>query len=95
MSYFAVDAEWSNGPEGTYTGHDEIRDAVKEVLRRAAWVFAEHEIRNLAITGNVVLTERVDHWATTDRRIDLPIMGAFEITGNKISAWRDYFHATG
>ena len=51
------------------------------------------EIENLhvAVRGNVVLTERVDTFTLGDRVAPLPVMGAFEVTGGKISAWRDYF----
>jgi limonene-1,2-epoxide hydrolase len=49
------------------------------------------EILNIATNGNVVLTERVDHVAYEGRTFHLRIMGAMEVPGNKISAWRDYF----
>jgi len=90
VAYFTVDAAWINGHLGRFSGHDEIRKAVEGYVRDAT--YANHEILNLAIVENVVLTERVDHWVIAGRKIDLPVMGAFEIAGNKISAWRDYFH---
>lgn len=49
------------------------------------------EILNLAVADNVVLTERVDHINYTGRMLHARIMGAFEIAGDKISAWRDYY----
>ncbi|MDA8341489.1 MAG: nuclear transport factor 2 family protein [Actinomycetota bacterium] len=48
-------------------------------------------IRGLAAAGHLVLTERVDSFAIGDRRLDLPVMGAFEEDGGRIRAWRDYF----
>jgi limonene-1,2-epoxide hydrolase len=50
-------------------------------------------VLNLAVTGNVVLTERVDHFVYDGKAIDARVMGAFEITDDKITAWRDYFDA--
>jgi limonene-1,2-epoxide hydrolase len=50
---------------------------------------------NLAVAGNVVVTERVDHFVFDGKTIHARVMGAFELAGDKITAWRDYFDATG
>ena len=40
----------------------------------------------------VVLTERVDNFVMAGgKNLSLPVMGTFEFTDGKISAWRDYF----
>ena len=49
------------------------------------------EIVNLAVAGNAVLTERVDHLIFDGKQHDARGMGAFEVSGDKITAWRDYF----
>jgi limonene-1,2-epoxide hydrolase len=49
------------------------------------------EITNLAVDGNVVLTERVDSFTVGDLVAPLPVMGVFEVVDGKIRAWRDYF----
>jgi len=49
------------------------------------------EIVNLAVSGIVVLTERMDTFTVGDVVAALPVMGAFQITDGRISAWRDYF----
>ena len=53
------------------------------------------ESRILAIAatedGSRVLTERHDAFVFGDRRVDVPVMGVFELRDGKISAWRDYF----
>ena len=49
------------------------------------------EILNLAVRGNVVLTERVDTFTLGGKAAPLPVMGAFEIRDGRICAWRDYF----
>ncbi|HEV8574090.1 MAG TPA: limonene-1,2-epoxide hydrolase family protein, partial [Dehalococcoidia bacterium] len=38
-----------------------------------------------------VLTERLDKFALGGKKIELPVMGVFELTDGKIAAWRDYF----
>jgi limonene-1,2-epoxide hydrolase len=49
------------------------------------------EIRHLAVDGNVVLMERLDHWIVDGKTIDTPVMGAYEVKGEEITAWREYF----
>ena len=50
------------------------------------------EILSIAENGNKVLTERVDRFEMPGgKKIDLPVMGTFEINNGKITAWRDYF----
>ena len=49
------------------------------------------DIRGLAVAGHLVLTERVDSFVRGDQRLDLPVMGAFEVDHGTIRAWRDYF----
>jgi limonene-1,2-epoxide hydrolase len=67
------------------------RDAVRAYM--AAWPVdaCEWAILNIASRGNIVLTERVDHFVRGDDRITVPVMGAFEVVDGKIARWRDYF----
>jgi limonene-1,2-epoxide hydrolase len=48
-------------------------------------------IRNLAVDGDTVLTERVDEITVNGIMAPVPVMGTFEIRGGVIAAWRDYF----
>ena len=49
------------------------------------------ETTNLAVRGDVVLTERIDTFTVGEKVASLPVMGTFEIRDGKIGAWRDYF----
>jgi limonene-1,2-epoxide hydrolase len=49
---------------------------------------------NIATNGNIVLTERLDRFARGEDRINVPVMGAFEVADGKITHWRDYFDMT-
>ena len=90
MAYFAEDATWLPAFSlPTYSGIKEIREAVKGFL--SAMTKCDIEIVNLAVAGNVVLTERVDRVIYKGKSDDAPGMGAFEVSGDKITAWRDYF----
>ncbi len=51
----------------------------------------EFQVRTIAASGDVVLTERVDVFNAPGTRLELPVMGTFELRDGKIAAWRDYF----
>jgi limonene-1,2-epoxide hydrolase len=93
MSHFTIDALWENVPIGAVSGHEDLQKAV------GGWVSHitsfDAEILNLAVAGNVVLTERVDHVVMDGRVVNAWVMGAFETEGDKIVAWRDYFDMGG
>lgn len=89
MSHFSADAIWDNVPIGVAHGYDEIRVAVQQYLSHLSDM--SMDVLNLAVEGNIVLTERVDHFVWDGKAIDARCMGAFEVSGDKITAWRDYF----
>jgi limonene-1,2-epoxide hydrolase len=90
MSYFTADAVWDNVPIGPVSGQDGIRELIASFLKFTT--SADMEILNLAVAGNVVMTERVDHLGLGPETMHARVMGVFEITDGKIAAWRDYFH---
>jgi limonene-1,2-epoxide hydrolase len=89
MEYFADDAVYHNIPVAPVTGKDAIRATIAGFTAGVDSI--EFRMRNLAADGDVVLTERVDVFVTPTVTIELPVMGTFEVTGGKITAWRDYF----
>jgi limonene-1,2-epoxide hydrolase len=89
VGYFADDAIWDNVPLGAVSGRDQIRKSVQGYVDRTTQ--GNIEILNLAVAGNVVLTERVDHFVYEGESVHARVMGAFEVDGDKITAWRDYF----
>lgn len=90
MVHFAPDATWLPGfGFPTSVGADEIRQAVEGFV--GGMTRCDIEILHLAVIGNVVLTERIDRLVIDGRALDAPGMGTFEVTGDKITAWRDYF----
>ena len=91
MAFVADDATFLPGfTFPTYSGIEEIRKAMEGFLK--VMTKCDIEIVNLAVAGNVVLTERVDRLTIDGRPVDAPGMGAFEVSGDKITAWRDYFY---
>lgn len=89
MSYFADDAVYHNIPMEALHGADVIRAGIGRFVGELA--SAEFELKHVAANGDVVLTERIDRFLMGSRTIELPVMGAFELRGDKIAAWRDYF----
>lgn len=89
LAYFAADAVYHNIPIDPVQGSEAIRAMLEQFVAPAE--SAEFEILHLAVRGNVVHTERVDHFRILGRDIALPVAGVFEIEGGKIAAWRDYF----
>ena len=87
--YFTEDAVWWNSPWKPVEG----REAIRESLRRGAQSMTAlpWEVRHIVADGDVVLTERVDHFMVRDTRVSVPCMGIFELRGGKITAWRDYW----
>ena len=88
-SYFTEDAVWWNAPWNAIHG----RAAIRETLRRGAarMTALPWEIRHIVANGDIVLTERIDHFVVGDTRVSVPCMGIFELRDGKIAAWRDYW----
>lgn len=87
--YFTEDAVYHNIPLEPIHGRDAIRSFLTGFLAGAT--SAEFRMDNLAASGNLVMTERVDAFSIGDRKIAIPVAGVFEINDGKIAAWRDYF----
>jgi limonene-1,2-epoxide hydrolase len=89
----ASDCDYRNipVPNDQHIGPDAAHDVLSRL--RDNWDI-RLEVVNLVASPTTVLTERIEHFA--HRRgekpsFDLPVMGAFELRGGKIIAWRDYF----
>jgi len=89
MDYFRADAVYHNMPGPPVKGIEAIRAAIARFL--GGWTATTWEVLNIAAAGNVVLAERVDRTDGGGRHVDLPVAGVFEVEGDKIKAWRDYF----
>ena len=89
VEYFTADAVYHNIPVDPAVGHDAILALLNMFM--GAIDRLEFQVRNVAATGNTVLTERVDVFHLPNGKIELPVMGTFEVKDGKIAAWRDYF----
>lgn len=88
-SYFTEDAVYHNIPAQPVRGPEAIAAVFQGFLAQVesrGW-----EVLRQVADGNLVMNERIDRFAAGDRIIELPVAGAFEVRGERICAWRDYF----
>jgi limonene-1,2-epoxide hydrolase len=90
LAFFTDDAVYHNIPLESAKGKDAIRGVINTFLPMARSL--HFKVLHSASAGNVVFNERVDIFDLGNgKTISLPVAGVFEVTGSKISAWRDYF----
>jgi limonene-1,2-epoxide hydrolase len=87
--FFTEDAVYHNIPMDPLTGRDLIKSFIAGFAGGAEKI--EFRVRNIVADGPVVLTERVDVFLLPNGKVELPVMGTFEVRDGKIAAWRDYF----
>ncbi|MFL6205697.1 MAG: limonene-1,2-epoxide hydrolase family protein [Acidimicrobiales bacterium] len=89
ISFFSDDAVYHNIPLAPVVGPDQIRTTIEGFSGGVEQIV--FRVDAIAANGGTVLTERHDIFTFANGEIDLPVMGAFEVTDGKITAWRDYF----
>jgi limonene-1,2-epoxide hydrolase len=89
IAFFTEDAVYHNIPLDPVVGPAAIRATLESFT--GAVESLEFRMLAIAANGNTVLTERVDVFNFPSSSIELPVMGTFDIAGDKISGWRDYF----
>jgi limonene-1,2-epoxide hydrolase len=87
--FFTDDAVYHNIPMDPLTGREMIKSFIAGFAGGAEQI--DFRVRNIVADGDVVLTERVDVFVMPNGKVELPVMGTFEVRDGKIAAWRDYF----
>jgi limonene-1,2-epoxide hydrolase len=87
--FFTDDAVYHNIPMDPLTGRDTIKSFIAGFAGGAEQI--DFRVRNIVADGDVVLTERVDVFVMPNGKVELPVMGTFDVRDGKIAAWRDYF----
>ena len=92
-AFFTDDAVYHNIPLAPITGREAIANNIASFIRPGAPGIESIQFRiiNIAANGPVVMTERVDVFKLPNKSFELQVMGIFEVSDSKISAWRDYF----
>jgi limonene-1,2-epoxide hydrolase len=90
MGFFTEDAVYTDGPRGTYRGIDAIKAELQSMVQMVPSTTAD--IKNLVVSGGIVMVERVDIFEMQGKSFDVEISGAFEVNGDgQITRWRDYY----
>jgi limonene-1,2-epoxide hydrolase len=90
VAFFTDDAVYHNIPLDPVVGPAAIRTTLESFT--GAVDSLEFRMLNISESGSTVLTERVDVFSFPGgHEIALPVMGAFDVEGGKITGWRDYF----
>ena len=91
-AFFADDAVYHNIPLEPVAGRENIADNIATFIRPGPPGIESIEFRVIiAVEGPVVMTERVDVLTLGGRSFEQPVMGTFEVSDGRITAWRDYF----
>ena len=89
MVFIDEDCVYRNVPFHTAKGKERIHRDLSG-MGKAINLF-HVEMVNIAVNGNVVLTERVDTLGGRFFKAALPVMGTLVVENGKITEWRDYF----
>lgn len=91
MSFFTQDAVYINVPiEPPNVGQEMIRKTIDGFVGMAEAIEFRVHHQGESSTG-IVLNERTDRFKIGGRWVEAGVMGVFELEGEKIKAWRDYF----
>ena len=91
VTYLSADVLYHNIPWEPVTGHAGVRQVLDPFIHGANCAITRMDIKNTTSCGNVVMNERVETWVKGSVRLELPVVGAFELKDGKITKWRDYF----
>ena len=90
LAFIAEDCVYHNMPLPPVQGPEGVRRTLEGFFKLTGWVKLE-TLRQVAV-GNLVMNERLDWFDPPGgTRFGLPLAGAFEVQGDRITAWRDYF----
>lgn len=89
MDFFSDGAVYHNIPLEAVHGKEAIRTTIEGFMNLGGSV--EVDVANVVAAGEIIVVERVDHFTRSGKRSSLPMAGIFEVEGEQIRAWRDYF----
>ena len=91
--HFTAETVWENVGLSVTTGPDEAIGLMDQFEAKMGIAGLTVDTLTIAASGNKVLTERIDYFwkANGDSAGQLRVMGIFEVAGDKIVSWQDYF----
>jgi len=92
LALISEDCEYINPPPlGAVSGPAAVRGVLEPFF--APTLENELKVLRTSTTGPVVFIERLDRHRLTDKWVELPVTGVFEVRNGQIVYWRDYFDA--
>ncbi|MEV4420328.1 limonene-1,2-epoxide hydrolase family protein [Patulibacter sp. NPDC049589] len=91
--HFTPDAIWQNTGLPTAEGIEAIKGFWQHFVDQYAMHAMIVEVLALAVAGDRVVTERIDHFddPAGNRVASVPVAGTFVVRDGRIALWRDYF----
>lgn len=89
LRYIAADCAYENLPMGKAIGPAGVRGVLEPFF--APTLENEFLLLREAAVGEIVFVERLDRHRLSDRWVELPVAGVFEVRDGKIAVWREYF----
>lgn len=94
IAMLTEDVLYDNVPFPNIIGRENVRKFHADFGLGATFT-VDWKVTNIAVSGNVVLNERIDIFRhKKGGKITLPVMGTLTVEGDLISVWRDYFDPT-
>lgn len=92
LTLVSEDCEYVNPPPiGAVRGPAGVRAVLEPFF--APTLSNEFRVIRAAADGTTVFLERLDRHQLSDRWVELPVTGVFEVRDGRIAYWRDYFDA--
>jgi limonene-1,2-epoxide hydrolase len=90
LSQFTDDAVYHNIPMPPAEGKEAIKGFLAMMLDGFDGI--DFQVHRQLSQGEVVMNERTDVMRRTNGgKLELPVMGVFEVRDGRIAVWRDYF----
>ena len=94
VSYLTEDVFYHNMPWQPVNGHAGVREVLTPFVEGKKFLLRRWTLRIRLRAGNVVMNERIEHWAAGQVKVELPVVGVFTFNDKgKIFRWCDYFDA--
>lgn len=90
VDILGTDVVYTNVSLPTVRGRERVRQLARASLDRPGVDF-EVYLRAISARGGTVLTERIDVLSFGPVRIQFWVCGRFDVEGEQIIGWRDYF----
>ena len=94
--YFAHECVYENVGLSRTVGPAEAIAFIDAFTEKLPFVSMTVEMIGIVASEHTVMTERIDKFHDNSGKIifEIAVMGAFEVSDGRITAWRDYFDAS-